>query len=178
MSDDGPIRVLSVDDHAFLVEGLRTRLDIEPDMELVGRLPTAENLVKEVRAAGAHIVLLDIEMPGPDVFEAVDDLRRQAPDVRAIMLSAYVRDHYISSAMKAGAWGYFSKSDEADAIVDGLRKVARGEFAFSPKVQERCRPLTEGHGGRISLQSEVGRGTQITIKLPIPARLPAEGGGG
>jgi len=132
-----PIRVLSVDDHAFLVEGLRARLEVEKDMEIVGRLPTAENLLREVRATEADIVLLDIEMPGPDAFEAVDDMRRQAPVVRAIMLSAYVRDHYIDAAYRAGAWGYLLKSDPTDAVVEGIRSVARGELAFSPDVSRR-----------------------------------------
>lgn len=133
-------RILCVDDHAFLVEGLRARFALEPDLECVGWLSSAENLLQEIKRNPADVVLLDIEMPGPDPFEAADDLRRRFPNVRTVFLSAYVRDHYISSAVKAGAWGYFSKSEDAGAIVAGIRKVAGGNFAFSPKVQERCRP--------------------------------------
>jgi DNA-binding NarL/FixJ family response regulator len=135
------IRILCVDDHAFLVEGLNARFELENDFELVGRLSTAENLVDEVKTTRAQIVLLDIEMPGPDPFDALAELRRQCESVRVIMLSAYIRDHYIDSAYKAGAWGYFSKSDEMNAIVEGIRKVAGGEFSLGPKVQERCQPL-------------------------------------
>jgi DNA-binding NarL/FixJ family response regulator len=134
------IRILCVDDHAFLVEGLSARFALERDFELVGRLPTAENLVQEVKRTRSQVVLLDIEMPGPDPFDALADLRRQSEDVRVIMLSAYIRDHYIEAAYKAGAWGYFCKSDEMDAIVAGIRRVAGGEFALGPKVQERCQP--------------------------------------
>jgi two-component system, NarL family, response regulator NreC len=134
------ITVLCVDDHAFLVDGLRARLNLEPDIKWVGRLPTAEGLVQEVKRLRPSIVLLDIEMPGPDPFEVADDLRRQCETTRVIILSAYVRDHYISAAYKAGVWGYFSKSDEANDIIEGIRKVDRGEFAFGPKVAERCRP--------------------------------------
>ena len=135
-----PIRILCVDDHAFLVEGLQARFALEDDLEYVGSLPSAQHLVAQAKRLHPDIVLLDLEMPGPDPFEAADDLRRQCPDVRTIILSAYVRDHYITAATKAGAWGYFSKSEDAETIVDGIRKVARGEFAFSPKVQERCKP--------------------------------------
>ncbi len=133
-----PIRILCVDDHSFLIEGLRARFALEKDLECAGTLPSAQGLVPEVRKIRPDIVLLDIEMPGPDPFEAADDLRRQCPDVKTVFLSAYVRDHYITSAVKAGAWGYFSKAEDAGTIVEGLRRVARGEFAFSPKVQERC----------------------------------------
>ena len=137
---DTPIRVLSVDDHAFLVEGLRTRLDIEDDIEFVGRLETAEGLVEEVRRTRADIVLLDIEMPGPDTFEALDDLRRRSPDTRAILLSAYLRDHYIDAAYQAGAWGYLLKSDSPEEVVNGIRNVSRGELAFSSRIRERSTP--------------------------------------
>lgn len=131
------VRVLCVDDHAFLVEGLRARLELESSIEFVGRLETADHLVEEVERTGADIVLLDIEMPGRDSFEALRDLANRYFHVKAIMLSAYIRDHYIDSAVDAGAWGYLSKSDEPDTIVAAIRRVARGEFAFSPVVEER-----------------------------------------
>jgi two-component system response regulator NreC len=134
------IRVLCVDDHSFLVDGLAARFEIERDIEYVGSLSSADHLLAEAREKKPDIVLLDIEMPGADPFEAADDLRRQFPDIRTVFLSAYVRDHYISAAVKAGAWGYFSKSEDAATIVDGIRRVAGGDFAFSPKVRARCQP--------------------------------------
>src|SRR5436190_8419939 len=76
-----PIRILCVDDHAFLVEGLNARFEIEHDLELVGRLSTAEDLVAEAKRTRPDIVLLDIEMPGPDPFNALADLHRQCEDV-------------------------------------------------------------------------------------------------
>ena len=137
-----PLRVLCVDDHAFLAEGMKSRLSIEADMEIVGWLESAEGLSEEVRQRQADIVLMDIEMPGPDVFEVLADLCQSNPQVRTIMLSAYVRDHYIDAAAKAGAWGYLSKSDTPDSVVDAIRKVVADEFAFGPKVLERCQPDT------------------------------------
>jgi DNA-binding NarL/FixJ family response regulator len=132
------IRVLCVDDHAFLVEGLRTRLKLEPDIEFVGWLASAKDLIAEAERTKADIVLLDIEMPPPDPFEVLGDLRRRLPDVRVIMLSAFVRDHYIDLAFKGGAWGYLSKSDDPATVIDAIRKVHRGEFAFGERVLERC----------------------------------------
>lgn len=137
---DRKIRVLCVDDHAFLAEGLRARFALERDLEYAGRLPSAEGLVQEVQRQQPDIVLLDIEMPGPDPFEAAAEVRRLCPRSRVVFLSAYVRDHYVSAAFKAGAFGYFSKSDETEHIVDGLRKVSLGQFAFGPKVAERVKP--------------------------------------
>lgn len=161
-----PIRVLCVDDHAFLVEGLQARLSLARDLEFVGRLPTADNLVNEAKRTNADVVLLDIEMPGPDPFEALDDLRRQCPRTRAIMLSAYIRDHYIDSAVNSGAWGYMSKNDDPESITAAIRKVANGEFAFGPSVLERCTvrkngALTEGNKPVSKLQALTPREQQI-----------------
>ncbi|MBX3374047.1 MAG: response regulator transcription factor [Phycisphaeraceae bacterium] len=147
MKPTSPIRVLSVDDHAFLIDGLEARFDLEGDIELVGRLSRADTLIESVQALSPAIVLLDIEMPGADPFEKAHELARRLPDVRVIFLSAYVRDQYISQATKAGAWGYFSKGDPAGVLIDGIRRVAAGEVAFSPRVEERCRP-TPGRRAR------------------------------
>jgi len=142
-----PIRVLCVDDHAFLVEGLKARLDVEADMEFVGHLSTAGNLTGHVRRTRADVVLLDIEMPGEDAFEQMAELNRLSPHVRTILLSAHVRDHYIDAAYQAGAWGYISKSDSPDAVIDGIRKVHSGEPAFGAEVMARTQPAKPAVSG-------------------------------
>lgn len=145
-----PTRVLCVDDHAFLVDGLRARLEIEPDMEFAGRLGTADDLVDHVRESRADVVLLDIEMPGADVFEAIHDLRRRCPEVKTILLSAHVRDQYLDSAFAAGSWGYLTKSDSPEEVLAGIRKVTRGETAVSPLVLARRRM----EGSKLALLTE------------------------
>jgi DNA-binding NarL/FixJ family response regulator len=137
------IRVLCVDDHAFLVDGLKARFSAEDDLVFVGRLESAEGLAREADRLSADVVLLDIEMPGPDSFEALEDLVRLRPDTRAIMFSAFVRDHYIDEAVNAGAWGYISKGDEPEHVIDAIRKVARGEFAFSKEILARTQKKTK-----------------------------------
>jgi DNA-binding NarL/FixJ family response regulator len=132
-----------VDDHAVLVEGLRAQFAIDGRIEVVGRLGSAESLLADVARLTPDVVLLDIEMPGPDAFEMADRLRHENPRVRVIFLSAHIRDGYISAAFKCGAWGYFAKSDELEDISEGVLKVARspsGTFVLGPKVQQRCRP--------------------------------------
>ncbi len=135
------IRVLSVDDHPFLAEGLRARLALEADLEFVGYRLRADDLPAAVAETNAHVVLLDIELPGADPFEATARLRRAVPACRVIMLSAYVRDHYVDGTVKAGAWGYLSKSDDPATIVQAIRDVAAGRFTFGPMVLERCRQM-------------------------------------
>ena len=149
--DDGAgIRVLCVDDHAVLIEGLKAQFSLDPSIRCIGSLPTAERLVEEVGRLKPDIVLLDIEMPGPDAFEIADRLRHLHSRTRVVILSAHIRDGYIDAAFKCGAWGYFAKSDELSAIISGIREVACGRdgtFVLGPKVKERCRPVTPSATG-------------------------------
>ncbi|HEX2839394.1 MAG TPA: response regulator transcription factor [Phycisphaerales bacterium] len=137
------IRVLCVDDHAVLVEGLRAQFAISGDIEIVGWLSTAAAVLEEVTRLRPHAVLLDIEMPGPDVFEVADRLKRSQPEVRIIVLSAHIRDSFITASFTAGACAYFAKSDELSDILGGIREVmqsTKGTFVLGPKVRERCSP--------------------------------------
>ena len=159
----GVVRVLCVDDHVVLVEGLKARFAIEEGIEVVGHLTTAERLTEETGRLLPDVVLLDIEMPGPDAFEMSDRMRRKYPDVQVIVLSAHIRDAFISASFRAGISGYFAKSDELSDIVRGVRDVARtkeSEFILGPKVRERCRPLPaaeDGARGRVDATTDVMR---------------------
>jgi two-component system response regulator NreC len=133
-----PIRVFCVDDHAFLIEGLQARFDQEDDIEIVGTLASADGLVDAVARERPDVVLLDIEMPGRDPFETIEDLRTRCPDARVVLLSAFVRHSYLDVAVKVGAWGYVSKRDPPSAILDAVKQAAAGRFAFGPEVVSRC----------------------------------------
>jgi DNA-binding NarL/FixJ family response regulator len=169
-----PIRVMSVDDHAFVTQGLRSRLAMEHDLEWVGSLPSAENLVAEAERLRPSIVLLDIEMPGPDPFSVVEDLRRQVPDAKVLVLSAYVRDHYLDAAVQSGAWGYLSKGDPPETIIDAIRKVARGEFAFGPDVMQRTQSM-RGHGRKRNGAAPRSRLESLTAREQEILRMIGKG---
>ena len=165
MSSD-PIGVLCVDDHAFLADGLRIRIEAEPDMRFLGHLDSADRLLETVLQLRPQVVLLDIDMPGRDPFDALLDMRRDASFTRPVMLSAHVRERYIDLAYKAGAWGYLCKADPPDAIIAGIREVAAGRVASSPSVQERIQPGGGGRGGdgdaiRTRLQSMTRRELEV-----------------
>lgn len=148
--DTPGISVLCVDDHAVLVEGLKAQFAIDGRIKVVGRLASAENLLPEVARLKPDVVLLDIEMPGPDVFEMADRMRHMHPGLRFVFLSAHIRDGYLAAAYKCGAWGYFAKGDELEDIVAGIRELAQsstGTFVMGPKVRERCAPAPAGSSG-------------------------------
>lgn len=168
------IRVLCVDDHAVLVEGLKAQFAIEGRIAIVGRLMSAERLLSEVERLKPDVVMLDIEMPGPDVFEIADRMRHQNPGLRFVFLSAHIRDGYLSAAYKCGAWGYFAKGDELEDIVIGVKELARstaGTFVMGPKVRLRCAP-----GGRPAPAASPASAFGGTVASMEPTRAPAERG--
>jgi len=174
-ANSGPIRVLCVDDHIFLIEGIRARFELEDDIECVGQLESADRLLDEVERLRPDIVLLDIEMPGPDPFDTAAEIARRFEDVRVAFLSAYVRDNYISAAIRAGAWGYFSKSDGAKAIIDGIRKVKNGEFVLGPAVAKRRSPGKNPFVASVQESKPVSRLDSLTQREQEVLRLIGRG---
>lgn len=137
------VRVLCVDDHAVLAEGLKAHFAVEGAIEVVGRLASAQGLAAAVDRLRADVVVLDIEMSGPDAFAVASRLRYSHRRVRVFVLSAHVRDAYIAAAYSAGAAAYFAKSDDLDCISQGIQDVMRqreGSFLLGPQVRLKCRP--------------------------------------
>ena len=134
------IRVVCVDDHPLVVDGLRAQFAIDGGIEVAGQLTSATNLLDEVERRNPDAVLLDIEMPGPDAFEMLDRLRHATPSVRIIVLSAYARDSYVTAAFSCGACAYFTKSDDIEEIIEGIRSVVEsppGAFLLGPTLRQR-----------------------------------------
>jgi DNA-binding NarL/FixJ family response regulator len=135
------VRVLAVDDHALLREGMRVQLGLDPEIDFVGALPDPSGLLDEVGRLRPDVVTLDVEMPGPEVFEAADAMRHRFPDVKFIFLSAHIRDSLLSAAYRCGASGYFAKGDDLTELAAGIKRVARaarGTFVMGPKVLAQC----------------------------------------
>jgi len=162
-----PVRILCVDDHAILIEGLRAQFAISGQIEVVGRLSDASTLLDAIKTLRPDAVLLDIEMPGPDAFEMADRVRQNYPEVRVMVLSAHVRTAYINASFAAGACAYFSKSDDLSDIVNGILDVMQshtGKFLLGPKIRELCRPPMSGQG-------VLRGGSQTTEDRAIPMTL-------
>jgi two-component system invasion response regulator UvrY len=129
------IKVLCVDDNDFVAEAIERKLRREPGFEWAGWLPDTINLTERARTSGADVVLLDVDIPGRDSFEALAELTAAEPTIRVIMLSGHVRTDYIDRAVEAGAWGYLSKGEENEVILGAIRRVAAGGFALGNEAE-------------------------------------------
>lgn len=132
------VTVLCVDDHAVLIDGLASCFAADGRVRLIGSLPTADRLTATVATLQPDIVLLDVELPGIDAFEAADRLRHADPTRRFAFLSGHLRSGSIAAAARSGAWGYFAKVDSPPSLVSGLLEIARsrpGSFVAGPSVR-------------------------------------------
>ncbi len=131
------IRVLIVDDHPVVRDGLRGVLDGEADMQVVGEAGHGAEALARVRATGVDVVLMDLRMPTMGGVEAIKELRRIAPDVRVLVLTTYDTDRDVLPAIEAGATGYLLKDTPRDELVRAVRAAHRGEAVLSPAVAGR-----------------------------------------
>jgi two-component system, NarL family, response regulator LiaR len=131
------IRLLLVDDHAVVREGLRAFLRLQPDIEVCGEASDGEAAVRLAVSLRPDVVVLDLVMPGGDGLSALRALHERAPDARVLVLTSYADDAQLFAAMEAGAAGYMLKDVEPDALAAAIREVAAGRPALHPQVARR-----------------------------------------
>jgi len=118
------IRILVVDDHQVVREGLRHMLKLEADIEVVGAASDAKEALTQVESLSPEIILMDIKMPGVDGIELTRQLKEKQPSCNIIMLTLY--DEYLAEAIEAGAVGYLLKDVKREELVRAIRAVHQG----------------------------------------------------
>jgi DNA-binding NarL/FixJ family response regulator len=131
------VRVLLVDDHPVVREGLRGLLTVEPDLEVVGEAGDGEVAIRLATELRPDVVLMDLRMPGTDGVAATSRITRELPDVRVLVLTTYDTDTDILRAVEAGAAGYLTKDTPAAQLTAAVRAAARGETVLAPPVAAR-----------------------------------------
>jgi DNA-binding NarL/FixJ family response regulator len=138
-----PIRILLVDDHRIVREGLASMLSTQPDMCVVGEAGTGTEAIAQAVCLLPDIILLDLEMPDLDGVGVLERVRVELPNVRVIILTAYGTDERILDAVRAGAKGYLLKGAGLDEVLHAVRVAAEGGSLLEPKVAERLRDSME-----------------------------------
>jgi DNA-binding NarL/FixJ family response regulator len=134
---NAPISILVVDDHVLVSRMLRDRLEMEPDMKVVGVVGNADDAVREALEHKPDVVLMDIDMPGLLCFDAARTIGARCPNTCILFLSAFFHDRYIDQALEVGACGYITKGEPPDTVVTAIRSAISGAAYFSPEVQSR-----------------------------------------
>ena len=137
MSNVTPIRVLVVDDHSVVREGIRHVLSEGDDFVVVGEASSGAEAVTRAAALKPDVVVLDISMPGGSGLHAVDELLERAPGVRVLMLSVHDDIEYVLESVRAGAHGYVRKDSTPAELRAAIRMVSTGDAYFSPQVAKQ-----------------------------------------
>jgi DNA-binding NarL/FixJ family response regulator len=132
-----PTRIFLLDDHEVVRRGVRDLLEAEDDFTVVGEAGTAEEAVGRIPATTPHVAVLDVRLPDGDGIEVCREVRSRHPEIACIMLTSFADDEAVYAAILAGAAGYVLKQVRGSELIDGIRRVARGESLLDPLVTTR-----------------------------------------
>jgi DNA-binding NarL/FixJ family response regulator len=128
------IRILAVDDHPLLREGIAALIAADPDLQLVGACSNGRDAIQQFRALRPDVTLMDLQMPEMSGLEAILAIRSEFPDARIIVLTTYPDDAHAIRALKAGASAYMVKNLAHKELFDTIRSVHAGRKVLSPEV--------------------------------------------
>ena len=131
------IRILLVDDHAVVRQGLRMFLSMDPELEIVGEAGNGIEALKKIEELSPQVVLMDLMMPEMGGIEAIGQCRIRFPEVEVIALTSVLEDRSVVQAVKEGATGYLLKNTEADELCVAIKAAAQGKIQLSPEASKR-----------------------------------------
>lgn len=131
------IRILIVDDHAVVRQGLRMFLSLDSELEVIGEAVDGKQGVALARQLQPDVVLMDLLMPVMDGVTAIGMLRREVPDAEVVALTSVLEDNAVVGAIRAGAIGYLLKDTESDELIRAIKAAANGQVQLSPRAAAR-----------------------------------------
>lgn len=137
MTSDDAVRVLLVDDHDLLRRGIRTMLETESDINVVGEADDGSKALGLVEELDPDVVLIDVLMPNKDGIAATQEIKEVHPNIGVVVLSGHDEKQFIFDALKAGASGYLLKTAELDEVIQTVRSVAAGRAVIDPELASK-----------------------------------------
>jgi DNA-binding NarL/FixJ family response regulator len=131
------LRILVVDDHPLILEGLRSSLERASDITIIGEAADGDEAMVKARSAKPDIILLDISLPGRNGLEVLKQLHAELPEVRVLMLTTHPEIEYVERSLRLGAWGYLTKTGPSEELLKAIRTVGHGrKYVESALAQE------------------------------------------
>ena len=160
-----PIRVLVVDDHAVVREGLRAFLELQDSIEVVGEAGDGQEAVEQATRLVPDVVLMDLVMPRLDGLEAMRMLRASLPAMRVIVLTSFLDDAMLLPALRAGAAGYLLKNAQPQEIARAVRAAHAGEALLDPVVAARVVETLAAEGREQPIDRLTPREREVVILI-------------
>ncbi|MDH3605539.1 MAG: response regulator transcription factor [Acidimicrobiia bacterium] len=131
------MKVVLVDDHEVVRQGLKTLIDAQDDLDVVGEAGDVDNAIRQVGYHSPDVVVMDVRLPDGTGVEACREIRSRWPDVNVLMLTSYADEEALVSSIMAGASGYVLKRIDSADLVDAVRRVGDGESLLDPNLTDR-----------------------------------------
>lgn len=131
------IRVLIVDDHTVVRDGLQALLSVEPGMQVVGSAADGIEAVHLAQELAPDVILLDLVMPRMDGVQAIIEIKRNNPSARILVLTSFAENHQVFSAIKSGAMGYIMKDTSADELIRAIRDTFHNKPVLQPEIARK-----------------------------------------
>ncbi|WP_445184225.1 response regulator [Pseudonocardia sp. Cha107L01] len=132
-----PVRVLIVDDHSVVRQGLRMFLKLDAELEVVGEAANGAEAIQMARALTPDVVLMDLLMPGTDGIAATQRIRAEVPNTEVLALTSVLEDASVVGAVQAGAIGYLLKDTQAEQLCKAIKAAAKGQVQLAPEAAAR-----------------------------------------
>jgi len=130
----GILRILIADDHPIVRDGLRTLINTEPGMELVGEAVNGSEAVEKARVLNPDVILMDLVMPVKDGIQAITEIKQSLPKVSILVLTSFSEEDKVFPAIRAGAMGYLLKDALPEQLLQAIYNVHRGEASLHPSI--------------------------------------------
>jgi NarL family two-component system response regulator LiaR len=131
------IRVMVVDDHPVVRRGMKSLLEEEDDIELVGEAVNGKDAIEKVEILKPDVILMDLVMPEMNGIEAIERITASHPDARILVMTSFAADDKVFPSIKAGALGYVLKDSDPDDLIRMIRQVYRGELSIHPTIARK-----------------------------------------
>ena len=165
MKLENDIRLLLVDDHPVVRDGLRRIQELEPRIQIVAEAGTMLSAVEVARRFGPEMILMDVRLPDGDGIEACRQIKAFLPDVHVLFLTSYADNQFVLAAMEAGADGYLLKESGTERIVNAIHSILNGGSVFDPVVTHGAQRHSRSGGGVNPLDALAARELRVLAEV-------------
>lgn len=145
-----PARILIVDDHSMVREGLRLRISAFPDLEVCGEATSEEEAMQLVKETNPQLIIVDISLKSGHGIELIKRVKSNYPNIKMLVSSGFEESLYAERALRAGALGYLNKQDSGEKVIEAIRTVLSGERYVSQEITQRLISQALGNRGESS----------------------------
>lgn len=137
-----PVRIIIADDHTILRAGIRSLLDMTPDLQVVGEVDNGKDAIYQAGQLKPDLILSDLSMPKTNGTESIQHIKSRYPDIKILVLTVHKTEEHVHAALKAGADGYILKDDTSDELISAIKNILAGKTYLSPSI---CSEVVMGY---------------------------------